>query len=458
MNRRHFLATVGAYAIIPPPLASGQEKAPPPKPVEPPGTPLRRVLPSGLRLIVVERPEAALTALTLAVRVGSGDEDPARAGTLHLIEHLVFKGTLEKRPGDFDALVEGVGGELGARTLRDATLFEVAFPSRGWKTVLRALAEMTLHPAFRPEDLEAEKKVVYSEIALEQSDPLRAGITRLAATLFTKGEPYAHPLVGTEPQVAKLTSEDLRAVHTACYRPARMTLCVVGPVTAQEVWVEASRLFEGPKAEPVVRPYRLTLQTPIKRNENGLRAPADPYGSHRELVTLVLGWATLPAADLTSACGLLLLAELFAQGENGRLAGPLVRQQEAALRVSAELIVQRCAGLFVIAVTGTARQAARLEEATLDQLRRVLEDGFSDAEVAAARAAVLGRIVTERASVEGLARRLVFHDALDAPGLEEEIEKRLPEIQGETLQTLMRVLLYPGNRAVAILGPGGSQA
>lgn len=449
MNRRHFLAAVGAYAIIPPPSAPHQEK-------ERPGTPIRRVLPSGLRLIVVERPEATLTALSLAVRVGSGDEEPARAGTLHLIEHLVFKGTRNMPPGAFDAQIEGAGGELGARTLRDATLFEVTLPAVGWKTALRTLAEMTLNPAFRSEDLEAEKKVVRSEIALEQLDPLRAGMTSIAATLFTRGEPYAHPLVGTDAQLSKRTTEELQAVHTACYRPARMTLCVVGPVVAQEVWVEAAQLFEGPKVTPVVRPLRLALQTPIKRNEEGLRAPADPTAKQRALVTLVLGWATPPAADLLSISGLTLLAELLAQGEKGRLAAPLVRQQEVALRVSAELVVQRCAGLFILSATATKKQAASLEEATLAQLRRVLEDGFSDAEVAAARAAVLGKLATERASVEGLARRLIFHDALDVPGLEDEIEKRLPEIQGEALQTLLRTLLYPGNRATAVLGLEGS--
>lgn len=454
VNRRHFLTAVGAYAIIPPPLTSRQEKEAPAKPVPAAGTPLRRVLPSGLRLIVVERPEATLAAVSLAVRVGSGDEDPVRAGTLHVIEHLVFKGSPQRAPGEFDALIEGAGGELGARTLRDATLFEVTLPAAGWKTALRLLAELTLQPAFRPEDLEAEKKVVASEIALEQLDPLRAGLARVSEALFAPGEPYAHPLVGTISQVERLTVEDLRAVHTACYRPARMTLCLVGPVSAQEVWQEADRLFEAPKALPVLRPLRLALPAPGKRPEGGLRTPRDPYAAQRTLTTLVLGWPTPPAADLSSLAGLTLLAELLVQGESGRLAGPLIHQQEAALRLSAELVVQRCGGLFLLGVTATPRQAARLEELTLDQLRRVQEDGFSEAEVAAARAAVLGRIATERASVDGLARRLLLYDALDVPGLEEEVEKRLPEVQGELLQGLMRTLLYPSNRAAVFLGPG----
>lgn len=458
MNRRHFLATIGTYAIIPPVVAFGQEKEKQETPPEPPGTPIRRVLPSGLRLIVVERPDASLTALTVAVRVGSGDEEPNRAGLLHLIEHLVFKGTESKQPGDFDRVAEGLGGEIGARTLRDATLFELTVPVGGWKQALGTLADLTLHPAFRPEDLEAEKKVVRSEMALDQLDPFRAGLALIGPVLYAPGEPYASPLFGEASKVSGYTPDDLRAVHLPCYRPARMTVCVVGPVGAREVWAEAARLFEGPKTPPVARPLRLAALPPQRRPEKGLRAPTDPYAAHRTLSSVVMAWPTPPAADVVSVAGLMVLAELLARGESGRLAAPLIVQQEAALRVGVELVPQRCGGLFVLHATTAPAKAASLEQAILDQLRRVLEDGFSDAEVAAARGAAQGKIVTERASVEGLARRLSFHDALDAPGLEEEIEKRLPDVRPEGLQNLLRTLLHPSNRATALLGPTGGAA
>lgn len=463
VNRRHFLAAIGTYAIIPPVTAFGQEKAKqekdtPESPAEPLGTPIRRVLPSGLRLIVVERPEASLTALTVAVRVGSGDEDPSRAGILHLIEHMVFKGSETKQPGDFDRVAESLGGEIGARTLRDATFFELTVPVAGWKQALATLAELTLHPAFRAGDLELEKKVVQSEIVLDSLDPFRAGLSAATAVLFAKGEPYSTPLFGLAERVRGYTTDDLTAVHVACYRPARMTLCVVGPVGAREVWNEAARLFEGPKLSPLARTLRLAALNPQKRPENGLRAAPDPQATRRGLSTVILTWPTPPAADVVSVAGLTVLAELLAHGESGRLAAPLIRQQETALRVSTELIPQRCTGLFVVQATGLSAKAAGLEQAVLDQLRRVLEDGFSDAEVVSARSAVAGRIVTERASVDGLARRLSFHDALDAPGLEEEIEKRLPEVRPEGLQNLLRTLLHPSNRATALLGPTGGAA
>ncbi|MBB6050380.1 M16 family metallopeptidase [Armatimonas rosea] len=430
-----------------------QDKTKAEKPVDPPGTPQRRVLPSGLRLIVVERPEAALVGISLAIRTGSGDEDRTRSGTLHFIEHLVFKGTEEQKPGTFDQLVENLGSEVGARTLRDATFFEATVPLEGWQRLLEALGALTLRPAFRPADIESEKKVVEAEMALELADPFRSGTAAVTQALYAPGDPYGPPLFGEWPQVSKLTEDDLRAVHTACYRPDRMTLCVVGPVVAREVEALARQVFTGPERPPVARPLRQALVRPTSRDGVGLRAAADSVSGSRGTSTVVLGWSCPPAADVTTGAALALLAEILAQDDQGRLAGALVHRQELALKVRVEWVPQRCGGLFLIQATGLPRNAARLETAVLDELRRILEDGFVPAELEAGRRAWLGKLATEKASVESAAHRLVSFDALDTPGLEEELEKQLGLVQGDQLQTLLRTTLHPNLRSVALLGP-----
>ena len=434
-------------------MAGAQEKGKKEKPVELPGTPQRRVLPSGLRLIVVERPEAALVGISLAVRVGSGDEDPTRSGTLHFIEHLVFKGSGSKTPGAFDQLAETLGGEVGARTLRDATFFETTVPPLSWRPMVAALAELTLRPAFRPEDIEAEKKVVEAEMALELADPVRSGLAAATRALVIPGDPYGAPLFGEGAVVRGLDTEALQAVHAACYRPARMTLCVVGPVITAEVEAAAAELFAGPRMAPVVRPLRQALLVPSSRDGKGHPTSGDPAGSTRRLSSVVLAWSIPPAADVSTGVSLAVLAELLAQGDGGRLASALIRKQAIALRVRAEWVPQRCGGLFYIAATSLPRDAGKLEGALLDELQRVMEDGFSVGEVEGARRILLGKMATEKASVDGQARRLALYDALDTPGLEEELEKQLPQVRGEVLQGLLRTTLHRNQRAIAVLGP-----
>lgn len=453
MNRRHFLTAIGAYAIIPPFTTRAQDKNTAAKPAEVPGSPQRRVLPSGLRLIVVERPESSLVGISLAVRTGAGDEERGRSGTLHFIEHLVFKGSAEHKPGDFDRLAESLGSEVGARTLRDATFFEATVPQENWQRLLGGLAELVLQPAFRPEDIEHEKKVVLAEMALERADSFRSGVAALTQVLYSNGEPYAPPLFGDAAVVTRLTEDDLRAVHTACYRPDRMTLCVVGPVVTREVEAVVQRLFVGPPRPPVLRPLRQVLLRPTTRDGAGLRASADPVASERGVSTVLMGWSTPPSADSATGAALALLAEILGQEDQGRLAGALVRRQEIALRVRTEWVPQRCGGLFLIQAQSLPRNASRLESAVLDELRRILEDGFVAEELAAGLRSWQGRRLTDRSSVEGWAHWLASFDAQDSPGLEDELEKQLPQVKGETLQALLRTTLHPNQRAVALLGP-----
>jgi len=54
---------------------------------------IERVLPNGLKVLMVKRPEAPLIRCILAYRVGSVNERPGITGISHFHEHMMFKGT-----------------------------------------------------------------------------------------------------------------------------------------------------------------------------------------------------------------------------------------------------------------------------------------------------------------------------------------------------------------------------
>ena len=54
---------------------------------------IERVLPNGLKVLMVKRPEAPLIRLILVYRVGSVNERPGITGISHFHEHMMFKGT-----------------------------------------------------------------------------------------------------------------------------------------------------------------------------------------------------------------------------------------------------------------------------------------------------------------------------------------------------------------------------
>ncbi|MES2461907.1 MAG: pitrilysin family protein [Armatimonadota bacterium] len=446
-------AGAAAILIIPLPLSCAAT-APNPPPVQ------RRTLPSGLRVIVAEQAGAKLAAVDLRVRVGSGDETPSTNGTAHFLEHLVFKGTDTRKPGEIDQAVEALGGELTAQTTRDATRFAAAFPADKWQEALAIIADMTLHPALRPADVDSEKPVILSEMAIARTEPTRSGFNALTAVAFDEKDPYRLPLMGTEANVKAMTFEALRDFCQEWYRPENMTLVVTGDVRAADVFLEAERLFPG--TVPLISARGTDSQ---KKPESvpalsGARTTLSRAGSDN-LTTVFIGFRAPSAADANAAtvAGLVSLLAERADGGNGsgKLREALVTRQRLALAVTADYVAQRGESLVMISATGLRSNAAKMEAALRTELKKLSSSEFTVNDAREARLNLLAAQYPD-GSVGGDASRLALADVLgispeetDDPALYAARLSRV--VTGEALTAAASQYLSPERGAVVVLQP-----
>jgi len=245
--------------------------------------PVREVLPNGVVLIAHDHRASDVVALQLWVRVGGRDEAPAELGLSHYLEHMLFKGTPTRPPGSIDALIEGIGGTSNAFTSYDQTHYDVVVPVAQLRTAAELLADIAVNAAFVPEELEAEKKVVFEEMNLVEDDPEKFLGRRLGELTYA-GHPYGRALLGTRELVRGLDRARLDAYYRKHYIPANMVLVVVGPVAPAEIRRVADATFgrlAGPAAAPrpappvrslaggrradVPRPEQQGVSTPVPR-------------------------------------------------------------------------------------------------------------------------------------------------------------------------------------------------
>ncbi len=449
------VAFIGAVAALIIPLLPSCAAAAPPAPAV-----QRRTLPSGMRVIVAEQPGAALAALDLRVRVGSGAETPTTSGTAHFIEHLLFKGTETRKPGDIDVAVEKLGGELKAQTTRDATRFATVLPARRWREALAVMADMTLHPAFRADDVAAEKAVILSEMAVARTDPARTGFDTLAGAVFGPEDPYRLPLMGSEASVKAMTSEALSAFWQQWYRPQNMTLVVSGNVKADEVLAEVERLFP-------VMPLAIRSKGD---GEPDLSGSASPVSTERaririaggeELTTIFVGFRA-PAGGEAGSAAVAGLVSLLAErsdggGGHGRLKDALITRERLALSITADYVTQRGAGLIMLSATALHANAAKLENALLAELEKLPGIVFTTADAAQARRDLLLAQGSD-GSVEGTASRLARADVLTFSTEETDdtakyAARLLRAVTPESLTEAAGKYLAPGQASIVIIGP-----
>src|SRR5690606_1131843 len=119
-------------------------------------------LPNGLQVIAHEDRSVPLVAVNLWYRVGSAHERPGRTGLAHLFEHLMFEGSAHVPAGEFDRLLEAVGGVNNGSTTPDWTNYYELVPANALELALWLESDRMgwLLPAITQEKLDTQRDVV----------------------------------------------------------------------------------------------------------------------------------------------------------------------------------------------------------------------------------------------------------------------------------------------------------
>src|SRR3712207_8156854 len=83
----------------------------------------RRILPSGLTVLIETLPYVRSVALGYYLRSGSAVESEEHGGASHFLEHLVFKGTATRTPAAIAQVIDILGGDFDAFPGQEYTSF-----------------------------------------------------------------------------------------------------------------------------------------------------------------------------------------------------------------------------------------------------------------------------------------------------------------------------------------------
>ncbi len=184
-------------------------------------------LPDGVRVITERIENVRSVALGFWIGTGSAMESDAQAGTSHLLEHMLFRGTERYRSHEIDEIFDAMGAEINAGTDRESTSLYTRIMDRHLERAFDVAAEMVWRPRF--ESLEAEREVVLEEIAMYEDDPQDRVFDVLGEAVFGS-HPLGRAVIGTAEVVGSVTSEQLRAFHDERYAPSHIVIAAAGSI------------------------------------------------------------------------------------------------------------------------------------------------------------------------------------------------------------------------------------
>jgi zinc protease len=188
--------------------------------------------PSGMRVIFERATGANMVGVTTVVGVGSRADPPGREGLAHVVEHLAFRGHEADQP-EIDDRLGALGGLHNAFTNFDETTYYELAPTASLQSLLALEGERLLAPLDGVDDetFFVEREVVRNELReRNESDSRGLGVHGVEQVVFPGSHPYARPIIGTHESLSALTLADARAFVTDHYRPAEMTMVVIGDV------------------------------------------------------------------------------------------------------------------------------------------------------------------------------------------------------------------------------------
>ncbi|RPH71678.1 MAG: insulinase family protein [Myxococcaceae bacterium] len=412
--------------------------------------PSRHRLDNGLTVLHEHQGAAHVVAWQIWVNVGGADEGPDEAGLAHLHEHMLFKGTERRGPGEIARDIEAHGGEVNAWTSFDHTVYHTVMASQFAREGLDVLADAVRFPRFDPTELARECEVVVEEIKRADDAPARRASRDLFQVSY-QVHPYRLPVLGTPESVRATTRERIFDFYRRHYTPEAMTLIAVGDVPLASVRAWAEELLGGDWGRPRA-PGRDRGQEP---GRTGRRIHLVPDEAKEAWLNVSFA---IPAANHEDVPALDVLAMLAGSGETSRLFRQVKRDARLVNEISAYSYTPVDPGLFGLGMTLPGEKVRPALTESLRTLAQLATAPPTEEELATIKALVESEAVYARETVQGLARKLGHYETtLGGYEAEEKYHARVAALTPDAVWQVARRYVDFDTAVVTGLLPAGAQ-
>ena len=194
----------------------------------------KTILPSGLRIVTEEVSTSRSAAVGIWANVGSRDEVKSVAGASHFLEHLLFKGTKRRTALEISSSIEAVGGEMNAFTGQEYTCFYARVIDNDLPLAVDVVTDLITSSNFTAEDVDSERTVVLSEIAVRDDDPSDY-IHELYLDTVYGDSPIGRSILGTVDSINKMPRNSIYNYYKKHYQPENLVVSVAGNVKHKKV-------------------------------------------------------------------------------------------------------------------------------------------------------------------------------------------------------------------------------
>ena len=362
----------------------------------------RTVFPNGFTLLVREDRAAPVVAIVTRVKAGYFDEPDSEVGIAHVLEHMYFKGTPTRGPGEIATATKEVGGWLNAHTIYDATTYITVLPSASWDRGLDIQFDAFANSLIDADELRRELEVIIQEAARKEDTPGAVTAETLYEVLHDTHR-MRRWRIGREAGLRTFTHEMVHGFYRNWYTPSNSILAIVGDVDA-----EAVKAAVGERYGSLAARDPLPNHGPEELRWRGSRYRAVTGDVQQAHATF--GWRTVGPLHPDSAA-LDVASAVLSTGRASRLYRA-VRERGLAMSASAYHYTPTQLGLFAVGLVGADATIDRAATTAWKVVRELQQHGPTADELQRVKHVLRTRRLRSEESMEGQASEMVAWEAL----------------------------------------------
>src|SRR5205809_5282876 len=362
-------------ATPPPPTAPRSVQFP--KPVE-------KILPNGLRVIVVQRSQMPLVTAQVLIKSG-GEVDPSDlAGTADMTASLLTRGTTTRSATQIAEAIEALGGSIASGGGWDASTITTSVMSSRIDPAFAILADVVRNPAFKDEEIERLRRQALNNLRVALGTP--GSIARfVAARVVFRDAPYGHPLSGTPESVPRIKRDDIVKLHDTYYRLDNANLVIGGALAPTDGFALAQKYF-GDWPKPAAALPQMGITTAASDAQNRRILVIDKPDAGQTVVLAARSAINRNSPEYFRG----IVANAVLSGYSGRLNWEIRVKRGLSYGAGSSLDMRRWAGSFSASAQTKNQSGAEVAALTLAEISKLGSGDVADTELTTRKASLLG--------------------------------------------------------------------
>lgn len=350
------------------------------------------MLRNGSKLIVVSIPQSLSITLMAISQSGPVFDPTNKTGLSHLIEHLLFKGTIKYPNSEIlSKNLEKYGATSAAFSYHETNAYWIKIHKKYLNTAIEILTQQIQNSLFRVDDIEYEKNIIQEELSLVNSNPSLL-IWELWAQTIWEGNQLGRIYTGKKEEINSLTQKDVLDFFETHYTAPNTIFVVSGDIDLNKAKQSLSEKLNNYSRQIKNQPPSIKI-----KNRNSIKI----INQEADSLTVMYGFLTTNRFDKDSYI-LELIEYILGQGQGSYLNQSIANQ---GLTYSIYTSTKHLSntGYFSINFTSRKSNLNTILRIINEQINIIKNGGMSNSELERAKGYYIGQLTINNDTTDSLA-------------------------------------------------------